>query len=320
MTHDTRRRAILQFGIAGLGAMVAGQTFSARAPRGFFEKHGLSIGLQLYTVMEASLKDFAGTLARVAGAGFRSIELAGFHGRTVPALRDAATRAGVTYTSIHVPAQSAEGQPGLDGDLPRLAADAHALGIKTVVMPSFPIPDRLRPRPENEGFVEYFLRVATSLTADDWKRTAVTLNDIGTKLKREGLRLTYHNHNPEHAPLGGTTGYDILVSGTDPALVSFEMDVAWVATAGVDPVTLLRRYPHRFRQLHVKDIRASTPLNYVMKQDSTEVGRGRIDWKKVLPAAYAAGVREFFVEQEPPFDKDPFVAIADSRAYLAAMS
>ena len=40
---------------------------------------------------------------------------------------------------------------------------------------------------------------------------------------------------------------------TDPALVSFEMDIYWAVNGGADPLALLARYPGRFKMLHVKD-------------------------------------------------------------------
>ena len=48
----------------------------------------------------------------------------------------------------------------------------------------------------------------------------------------------------------------------------------------------------------------------------TEVGSGRIDWEQLLPTAFDAGVRKFYVEQEPPFTMDRFDAIEKSRRFL----
>ena len=131
--------------------------------------------------------------------------------------------------------------------------------------------------------------------------------------------LAYHNHNLEFAPVDGTTGFDILARETDPQRVIFEMDAGWVRAAGLDPVVLLNRYPGRFRLMHVKDISASTHVNFKLSMDSTEVGHGIIDWRRVIAAAYKAGVTQYFVEQEPPFKKDRFASIADSFAFLSSM-
>ncbi len=141
------------------------------------------------------------------------------------------------------------------------------------------------------------------MTADDWRFNADFLNAKGAVLKRSGLKLAYHNHNAEFSPLAGggqgaRNGYEILLATTDPALVGFEMDAGWVAAAGQDPFALLKDHPGRFTAMHVRDIKATTKPNFVFVQDPTEVGSGKIDWKRLLPAAHAAGVRDFFVEQE----------------------
>jgi sugar phosphate isomerase/epimerase len=50
-----------------------------------------------------------------------------------------------------------------------------------------------------------------------------------------------------------------------------------------------------------------------------EVGSGTLDWAKILPAAYKAGVRHFYVEQEPPFTIPRLEAIERSTAFLRAL-
>jgi sugar phosphate isomerase/epimerase len=94
------------------------------------------------------------------------------------------------------------------------------------------------------------------------------------------------------------------------------MDVGWVVAAGQDPFALMRAHPGRFKQMHVKDVLATTKPNFVFQQDPTEIGSGMIDWKKLLPVAYAAGIRDFFVEQEPPFAKPRLESVKVSFDYL----
>ena len=98
------------------------------------------------------------------------------------------------------------------------------------------------------------------------------------------------------------------------------MDVGWVTAAGQDPFALLKKHPGRFTLMHVKDIKASTKPNFVLQQDPTEVGGGMIDWPKLLPAAYAAGVRGFFVEQEAPFAHARLDSAKISFDYLAGVA
>jgi len=316
------RRTVLGATAGMLGLAGAGRLSLAAAAvdpaLGWFAKHHLPFGLQLYTVGDEARKNIDATLARVAKVGYRTVELAGYHGQPVPVLRATANKYNLKFTSIHVGATGRPGEPGLDQDIPKLAADLHELGVTDVVLPMFPVPDRFGAPKQGEGFQPYIQRVTAGLTRDDWQRTADLLNDRGAKLRAEGLRLGYHNHNPEFAPLGNTTGMELLLSGTSPDEVSFEMDVGWVAAAGVDPVALLKRHGRRFQLMHVKDIKASTKTNYALQQDPTEVGAGKLPWPTLLPAAYNAGVRKFYVEQEPPFTMDRFEAIGKSLEFLKA--
>jgi sugar phosphate isomerase/epimerase len=300
--------------VAGIGDVLAADPGDAW----FVRKH-LPIGLQLYTVADAAKQDLDGTLAQIAKIGFRTIELAGYHGHSVADLHAAAVKHSLKYTSIHVGAVARPGEPGLDQDLPRLAADLHTLGVTDVILPMFPIPERLGAQKEGENFLAYLQRISAGLTRDDWQRTAALLNDRGRKLRDLGLRFGYHNHNPEFAPLGAgtTTGLSVLLTESSPEDVTFELDVGWAAAAQVDLMELLLSHKRRFQLMHVKDIRASTKKNYVLQQDPTEVGAGSIPWQRILPLAFAVGVRKFYVEQEPPFTTDRFTAIAKSYRYLS---
>jgi sugar phosphate isomerase/epimerase len=142
------------------------------------------------------------------------------------------------------------------------------------------------------------------------------LNDAGAAMKQNGLTFAYHNHNTEFAPVGDTTGWEILLSSTNPADVRIELDVGWVSAAGMDPAAMIRALGPRVVQLHMKDLLPSTQANFNLQMDPTQVGQGRIDWISLLNAARAAGVRHCYVEQEPPFSIDRFDAVAQSAAFL----
>ena len=53
----------------------------------------------------------------------------------------------------------------------------------------------------------------------------------------------------------GVVAYDELLRLTDPKLVTMELDIAWVVTAGADPVKYLRKHEDRISLLHVKEVR-----------------------------------------------------------------
>ena len=103
MTPGFQRRSVLA-GLAGMGAAMTGFATNANAAGGklFFQRHGLPIGLQLYTLGSDAAKDLDGTLAQVAKIGYRNIELAGLLGKTAPEMKAAMDRAGLTCTSAHI--------------------------------------------------------------------------------------------------------------------------------------------------------------------------------------------------------------------------
>lgn len=306
------RRAFLG---AGASLALAGGAFAA--PKGFFARRRLPIGLQLYTLGSGVGSDLEATLLRVGAIGYGEVELPSYHGRKPAELRAAADKAKVKITSLHIPTKGAGSTPGLDWEAARLAADLRILGAEGVVVPMAPMPAGGGRPNKGEDSGAFMARIFTSQGPDYWKGLAELLNTRGAALAAEGVKLGYHNHNVEFAPVGETTGWDILVRETDPKLVSFELDVGWVAAAGLDPVAMLRRLSGRVTKLHVKDCLPTTQPNFALKMDPTEIGSGVIDWKRLLPAAYKAGVRHFYVEQEPPFKFERIVSVAKNYAFLS---
>jgi len=300
------------------GAVLGAQAMGAASARPFFRRTGLPIGLQLYTVGEDLKRDFDGTLAAVSKIGYRTVELAGLADHSAADWRRALDRTQLKCPSIHVPPHSKTGV-NLD-ELGALAEVAHTLGIGTVVCPIFNIPERLTSQAQSaEETGKMLAHLGASMTPDDWKRNGDYLNKKGAALKPYGLRFAYHNHNVELAPVGSSTGLDQLIQDTDPTLVTFEMDAGWVVAAGADPAALLAAHPHRFSAMHVKDVKASTRPNFSLQQDPCEVGQGIIDWKTLLAKAYQADVRQFYVEQEPPFSKSRIESVGISFNYLNAL-
>ena len=266
----------------------------APAAQPFFKRHGLPIGIQLYTLGDLPRNDLDGTMKKVSGIGYKTVELAGYLGKTPQQLRVAFDAAGLKCTSAHIGlAKGTDAEPKLFDDLGRVAADMRVVGAGQVIAPALARPDDIK--------AAGYGALAAAMTADHWKRQAAQLNDIGKKFKAEGIVFGYHNHNMEFYPVAGSTGLEIMIANTDPQFVTFELDVGWVAAGGADPAAFFNKHSGRFAAMHVKDVKASTVPNFEVKMDPTEVGSGKLDWKTIMPAAYKAGVRKCFVEQEPPF-------------------
>lgn len=316
----TNRRDHLA-GMMAVGALALSRGAAAAAPRRtFFQRVGLPIGLQIYTLGEEAGRDLDATFAQVAAIGFRDLEMPSLFGRTPADVRSAADRAGVAFSSLHL-AVSTRGQAqGLTLASPpaEIAECLGTLGAKRAVMPIVPFPADMHPQP-GDGIQAMIGRTVAAAGVDLWKRTAALLNEHAAALNPLEIRLGYHNHNVEFAPIGQSNGWDILMRETDPRLVDFELDVGWVATAGQDPVAVLESLKGRVAQLHVKDVAAVNPVNYALSMKPADVGAGKLDWARILPAAYQAGVRHFYLEQEPPFVSSRMDAARHGYAYLSRL-
>ncbi|HEX5005955.1 MAG TPA: sugar phosphate isomerase/epimerase, partial [Hyphomonadaceae bacterium] len=287
--NQSRRTFLQMLAAAGAISPAAGCQTPGGAPltsnKPFFQSRNLPIGIQLYTLGDLMTKDPDGTLKEVAKIGYKTVELAGYLGKTPAQLRASFDAAGLTCTSAHVGlAKGTAAEPKLLDDLGRVAADMHVIGATHVICPAMAAPAdiKLAPNP-GEGF-RIITRVAQAMTEDHWKRMAGEFNDIGRKLKAEGIAFGYHNHNMEFVRLGDRTGFDILIAETDPGLVAFELDIGWAAAGGLDPAAMFNRNQGRYFLAHIKDIKASTQPNINVQMDPTEVGAGRLDWKSILPA------------------------------------
>jgi len=132
------------------------------------------------------------------------------------------------------------------------------------------------------------------------------LNQRGAEAKATGKMIGYHNHEFEFIDQGGTNGYDILLEGTDPDLVTMEIDFFWAAEAGVDPIALFDRAPGRFTSCHIKDRTTAG--------DMVSVGDGVIDFASFFEHAEKAGLERFYVEHDNP--DEPLGSVARSFAHL----
>jgi sugar phosphate isomerase/epimerase len=242
--------------------------------------------IQLWSVRREVASDPAGTLKAIASFGYRFVETAGTGGLPAAEFRKLLDDNGLTCVSAH---QSFD-----PNALQKTFDDANALGAR------YTTSGLLRPGTGPNAAPTGTVRL---MTADDAKSTAEFCNTIGEGAKANGLTYAYHNHFFELIDLeGGTTGLDILLAETDPMLVAFEQDCGWTAVAGKDPTAYLVKYASRMPLLHIKDfLPLPAGVSSAAERRSTELGNGEIDYAPILAAAAAAGVEQYFVEQEDPF-------------------
>ena len=297
-THASlfKRRQFLRISIAGLTAM-ANQNAGLLNARPL----GLPIGLELFTVRHECGQDFAGTLEKVAAIGYKEVEIFDFYGRKPSEIRRLLSTAGLMAPSSHM--------------------------LSYVLKPEYPLAE-VRSRWDEliddaaELGVHYLggsIGGASKFhPLDDYKRLADLMNAVGEQCKKANLQFAYHNLNVEFGEFGGVVPYDWLLQHTDPQAVQLEIDCYWLTRAGRDPVEYFEKYPGRTPLLHVKDRKpgyAPTTIPDPGRGPFTEVGNGAIDWKRILAAAPAGGLKHYYVEQDF-FDRPVFESLQISYDYL----
>jgi sugar phosphate isomerase/epimerase len=243
------------------------------------------IALQLYTVRRLLAVDLPGTLAAVAGAGYRSVELAALHDVPADTLARHLDDAGLAPVASH------EGIDRLRSDPRAVTRRLRELGCPRVVVPWMPPADR-----ESAGTVKQF---------------AAELAELAGVLAGEGLRLGYHNHDFEFAPVDGTTAFDILLAELPPE-VELEVDVYWVSVGGREPVAAIGAAGDRVRMLHMKDRAPGAAVH------DAPAGSGVLDFPAIVEAGRASNVEWYVVELDEPADEIADVSAAG--AYLESLA
>jgi sugar phosphate isomerase/epimerase len=239
------------------------------------------VGMELYTVRSKVSADMAGTLAGLAKIGYKEVEFAGYYNHAATEIRDMLKANGLTAPSAHV------GIEAIETSGAQTFAAAKVIGHEFITVASLPR--------------------GPKTTADDWKQVADRFNKAGAACKSAGCRFAFHNHNDIVRKTGDVLPIDILMKETDPALVSYEMDIYWAVNGGADPLQLLAAYPGRFSMFHAKD--SMGPPDHKM----ADVGAGVIDFKTIF--ARGKGVEHYFVEHDSP--PDPMASAEASYKYLS---
>jgi len=226
------------------------------------------------------------TLRRVSEIGYPAVELAGYGGLSAKDLHRVLEDLGLLVSGAHVPVDSWQRDPEM------VLAEMHTLDCAHAVVPMAPPEYR-----EDEASVARF--------AED-------LNRWGELCRGEDSTLSYHNHDFEFAPLGGSTFWDVLVRETDPGLVSLELDFYWIKYGGADPETVLRDLAGRVHLVHLKDMAPDDA------RSDLPVGEGTLPWTTLLEAADAAGVQWYIAEQDNP--RDALEDVRSSFQYLRTLA
>ncbi len=219
--------------------------------------------------------EYTDILNKLAKMGYTGVETANyndgkFYGRTPEDFKKDVEATGMKVISSHT-GHGLSDKELASGDLSeslkwwdKCIADHKAAGMKYIVVPAMSTPKTVK---DLETYCKYY-------------------NEIGKRCKENGMGFGYHNHAYEFGKIEDqVVMYDYMLEHTDPALVFFEMDVYWVVRAGKSPVDYFKKYPGRFKVLHIKD--------------DKEIGQsGMVGFDAIFNNAETAGVQDLVAEIE----------------------
>lgn len=299
------------------GAMAAGGsmlTHASMAFSGFHTSNPLDkttllrpFGVQLFTLMGIIDTDLDGTLKRLSALGYTELESAfsmkgGFYGLKASEFVAKAKQYGLNWRAHHVLGAPFKLPPG--AKMPT-GAD----GKPITIPPMKNLKENMQELVDSVAGtgIKYLVCANTPIgTVEEIKSSIDTLNKTSELCRKAGLTLSFHNHDAEFRAVDGKVPYTMFLTEFHPE-IKFELDLAWAAKAGVDPVALFTLYPGRFPTWHVKDIDAEY-------KNLLPVGSGTIDFKRLFSFADLAGLEYPFVEHDQP--KDAFGSLTESAAYL----
>lgn len=238
------------------------------------------IGIQMYTIREALWEDFRGVCRELAKLGCDGVELAFFFGNMEPNELAAFFREiGLSVCGMHVYEKELSD--------PNSKMWEYAKALQTPYLS---------------------LSMRGDYTECENKCLEMC-QKAGLDAAANGTQFSYHNHDDEFMPLpDGTIPFDRIMSQCSPEQVKCELDVYWLAKAGLAPTEYIRKYASRLGQLHLKDMDAGD-------KSFTELGAGIINLADCISAAAATPCRWLIYEQDV-CKKNCFESAIESIEYL----
>jgi inosose dehydratase len=246
-------------------------------------------------------------LDELAATGYAGTELGdwGFMATEPSALRGDIDRRALTLVGAFVPVKLSD--PG-----------AHAEGIERAVRTATLLRDAGYPdafivlADMTEGnapriAIAGSVGEADGLTPLQWDVVTHGANAIARAVRdRTGLRTVFHPHCGSFVETPGEV--DVLMSGTDPALLGLCLDTGHLTYAGGDPVLVFERYAARVWHVHFKDCepRIAAEMQRDQRDYFTavrngvfcELGRGSVDFPRLVKVMRERGYDGWIVVEQ----------------------
>ena len=162
----------------------------------------------------------------------------------------------------------------------------------------------------------------------EWDTFCTGMNKLGKIAKEEyGIALTFHHHMG--TVVQSLAEVDRMMENTDPEYVSLLFDTGHFTYCGEDPLEVVKKYVHRIKHVHLKDIRPEV-VEQVKKENMsflagvragafTIPGDGCINYDPIFKVLEEAGYEGYMVvEAEPdPAKANPLEYAIRARKFIA---
>ncbi|MDF2540784.1 MAG: Xylose isomerase domain protein barrel [Herbinix sp.] len=238
----------------------------------------MDVSLQLYSINQETKKDFKKSVEKVSEIGYNGVEFAGYGDLTAAEVADLLKETNLYSVGSHC------GLNAFTDTFEETLAFNKTIGSKYIICP--------------------WAKVDTKEEIDTLVQA---LNAAGDIAAEENIKVGYHNHAHEFVQVDGKYALDIIAENTNDNVV-LELDVFWVAYAGIDPIEYIKKWGKKVELIHVKQINEN--------KANVDVADGILDMKKIKEAAEYA---TYFVVEHEEFDKPVWDAIRNDYEALSQM-
>ena len=163
---------------------------------------------------------------------------------------------------------------------------------------------------------------------EEWDTFCTGMNKLGKIAKEEyGIALTFHHHMG--TVVQSLAEVDRMMENTDSEYVSLLFDTGHFTYCGEDPLEVVKKYVHRIKHVHLKDIRPEV-VEQVKKENMsflagvragafTIPGDGCINYDPIFKVLEDAGYEGYMVveAEQDPAKANPLEYAIRARKFIA---
>ncbi len=234
------------------------------------------LSFQLYSARK--FEPWGKILPMLAKVGYTEVEgFGGVYGNPA-AFRAELEAHGLAMPTGHFPIEM------LEGDRKKVLAIAGGFAMRHIYCP-FVAPD-MRPK-----------------SGAGWKAFGKRLAVINAWARSEGYGFGWHNHDFEFRKLKDGSMPHERIFDAAPNL-DWEIDVAWVAFTGQNPLKWIKAYGASITAVHIKD---NAPKGENLDQHGqSDVGDGTVKWPEIFKALRNTRALYMIMEHDDPKDVNSF--------------